>query len=106
MLTINQEVSIFVVAVLAGIIVAAAYNVIRIIRRLIPHKLWVISIEDLAFWLGTSIFLFVKMYETSDGSIRWFFIIGVALGAIGLGLSIKALRKLRMKFRKGIENVS
>ena len=81
-LGIGKELSVFLQAVLAGNIIYLAYSVIRVVRRLWRHNLFFVSLEDLIFWIGTGIYLFVRIYQTSDGIIRWYFVIGVLLGGI------------------------
>ena len=73
MLGIGDEMSIFLQAMLAGNIVILVYTCIRIFRRLIRHSLFFISLEDFFFWIWVGAYLFKKIYNTSDGSIRWFF---------------------------------
>ena len=51
-------------------------------RRLIKHDLFFVSLEDFFFWVWAGLYLFVKIYDTSDGSIRWFFTIGVVVGGV------------------------
>lgn len=70
----------FVQAVISGMIVYWGYFCIRKLRRVIPHNLMAISIEDGVFWLVTSIYLFVQIYHTSNGSVRWYFVLGVVVG--------------------------
>ena len=81
-LGIGKELSVILQAVLAGNIIYLAYSVIRVVRRLWKHNLFFVSLEDLIFWIGTGIYLFVRIYQTSDGIIRWYFVIGVLLGGI------------------------
>ena len=81
-LGIEKELSVFLQAILAGNIIYLVYSVIRVVRRLWKHNLFFVSLEDLIFWIGTGIYLFVRIYQTSDGIIRWYFVIGVLLGGI------------------------
>ena len=80
MLGLEKELEIFVHAVIAGMAVYGTYTLLRVIRRIVKHNLLSISIEDFLFWVGTSFYLFIEIYYTSDGSVRWFFILGVVLG--------------------------
>ena len=81
-LGIGKELSVFLQAVLAGNLIYLVYALIRVMRRLWKHNLFFVSLEDLIFWIGTGIYLFVRIYQTSDGIIRWYFVIGVLLGGI------------------------
>lgn len=82
MLGIEEEISVFLQALLAGSTVLLVYYCIRVIRRLIRHNLFFVSVEDFFFWLGTGLYLFVEIYQTSDGNIRWFFVTGAAAGVL------------------------
>ena len=79
---IGKELFIFLLAVLAGAIVRLAYRCISCLREVVHHAYWVIELEDLIYWIGTAIFLFVQIYYTSSGSVRWYFILGVGIGGI------------------------
>lgn len=103
---VGTEGAAFLVAVLAGMIVYSAYMCIRKLRRLVRHNLLVIAIEDMAFWVGTAVYLFVQIYHTSDGSIRWHFILGVVSGAVILALSVKICKKINKKMYTKRENKS
>ena len=56
-----------------------------------------IGAEDLIFWLGSAVYMFVQIYHTSDGSIRWYFILGVALGVILMWVFLNREEKLFKK---------
>lgn len=100
MLGIEVEISVFLQALLSGSIVLYVYYCIRIFRRLIKHNLFFISVEDLFFWIGTGLYMFVELYRTSDGSVRWFFVIGAVTGVVlSYGLTVVA-RKLYEKFHE------
>ena len=107
MLGIEDEISVFLQALLAGSTVLFVYYSIRVIRRLIKHNLFFISIEDFFFWLGTGLYLFVEIYQTSDGSIRWFFVVGAAAGVLLshriLALAENLWRRIWRKEEKSID---
>lgn len=81
-LGIEKELSVFLQAVLAGNLVCLVYCVVRVFRRIVNHNLFWISVEDFIFWIGTGLYLFLTIYQTSNGSIRGYFVIGVLLGGI------------------------
>ncbi len=98
---VGKELSIFLQAVLAGNLIYLVYAVLRIVRRIVRHNLFFISLEDLIFWIGTGIYLFVKILQTSNGSIRWYFMVGVILGGlITHGIIMKIEKKYIAKRRK------
>lgn len=103
MLGIEKEMAIFVHAVIAGMVVYGTYTLLRVIRRIIRHNLISVSIEDFLFWVGTSFYLFIEIYYTSDGSVRWFFILGVVLGMIFLSFLIFLTKKICEKIKKSVD---
>lgn len=81
-LGIEKELSVFLQAALAGNLVYLVYCVIRILRRIIKHNLFWISLEDVMFWVATGFYLFSEIYQASNGTIRWYFVLGVLAGGI------------------------
>ena len=69
---IQVEIMIFFSAVLSGAGLRAVYRGIGCVREWIPHRAAVIELEDLLYWLAAALYLFVQIYHTSNGSIRWY----------------------------------
>ncbi len=92
---LRTEIAAFLTAFLTGMTVACAYLCIRKLRRVIPHSLSVIAVEDGIYWVGTAIYIFVQIYSTSSGSIRWYFIIGAGAGLLVFMLAGRVFRKIR-----------
>ena len=81
-LGIEKELSAFLQAALAGNLVYLVYMAIRVFRRILKHNLFWISIEDAVFWIVIGFYLFLEIYKTSNGKIRWYFVLGVLVGGI------------------------
>lgn len=92
-LGIEKEAAIFLVALLDGIIVALAYHVIRIVRRIIIHNGFWISLEDIIFWILAAIYIYAEMGRVCAGSIRWYFVLGVFLGGTAICVGMQKLLK-------------
>ena len=88
---------VFLAAVVSGAIVRLVYQCIRCFRRIVSHTLAAIGAEDLIFWLGSAVYMFVQIYHTSDGSIRWYFILGVGLGVAFMWVFLDREEKLFKK---------
>lgn len=102
-LGIGAESGIFLYAGLAGISVLCTYYILVCFRRLVRHSSLAVGIEDVIFWIAASIYIFRRMYETTYGSIRWFFVLGVLCGA-GAGYLIMRLSgKVYAKVKKSLE---
>lgn len=100
-LGIEKELFVFLQAALAGNMIYLVYSAIRVVRRIIKHNLFFVSLEDLIFWIGVGIYLFVKIYQTSNGSIRWYFVIGVLTGGLLTHFMIsKITKKCIAKWKK------
>ena len=56
-----------------------------------------IGIEDILFWIFTAVYTFVQIYQTSSGVIRWYFVLGIVVGAF---LISKILEKIERKMKK------
>ena len=77
---ILKETDVLLISLFTGMILLFVYDLLRIIRRLIPHKAGVIGAEDLLFWIGSAIALFAMLYRENSGYIRGFVIGGVLVG--------------------------
>lgn len=80
---IGRELGILGVSVLLGAILFFCYDILRIFRRVIPHGVFWVSVEDLIYWLGFTVAVFLMLYQTDDGMIR-----GFSLGGIGIGAGL------------------
>ena len=77
---IVQEVTFFLHSILMGLIITFAYDWIRIFRRLFKHGRVLISVEDLLYWFACGIGVFYMLYRENSGVLRWFAVMGAALG--------------------------
>lgn len=109
MLGLRTEMAAFLTAVLTGMTAVCIYACIRQLRRVVAHSLAAIAVEDGVYWSGIAVYIFIQIYATSSGSIRWYFVLGVMLGVFVFLLLGGLFRKLEMKWnkkkksRKGIE---
>lgn len=65
-----------------GIYVTFIYDILRIIRRVYAHNNILISLEDILFWIFCAIAVFYLMHEESNGTLRWFAILGALAGML------------------------
>lgn len=65
---------------LMGIFITFVYDLLRIFRRVVRHGSFLVSLEDLAFWIYCGTEVFLLMYRESNGSMRWFSVIGAMAG--------------------------
>ena len=78
---ITEELLLFFHSFLTGIIMAVFYDGLLIIRRVIRHGQFWISLEDFFFWLICAWGVFLFLVEENNGILRWFAVGGAILGA-------------------------
>ena len=69
-------------SLIMGIFINIVYDVLRIIRRVIPHSALMVSVEDFGFWVYCGAEVFLLMYRESNGTLRWFAVFGALIGMI------------------------
>lgn len=67
---------------LLGVIVTFAYDGFLILRKLFKHTTFLISLEDLMFWIACALSVFYVLYEENNGMLRWFAVAGAAVGML------------------------
>ena len=67
---------------LMGILITVLYDVLRIVRRIIPHNIVAVSLEDFLYWIFCSILVFLMLIRENNGILRWFAVAGAALGML------------------------
>lgn len=76
------EVYFLLSAIAMGAIITFAYDFILICRQVVKHNLFFISFEDFIFWAACAITVFYMLYEENNGILRWFAVLGAALGML------------------------
>ncbi len=79
---IIQEFRLVLNAVLLGAILTFFYDWLRIMRRVIPHASWVVSLEDFVYWCTCFVVSFSMLYRENNGVMRWFHVIGAMIGMV------------------------
>ncbi len=87
---ILKEADVLLAAVLTGAALLFAYDLLRIFRKIAPHKMWLVGVEDLLFWIGGGVALFAMLYRENSGYIRGFVIGGVLVGMLLYNLLLSA----------------
>ncbi len=67
-------------SLIMGAFILFVYDILRIIRRVIPHGGFWVAVEDLAFWTYCGAEVFLLMYHESNGTLRWFAVTGAMAG--------------------------
>lgn len=79
---IRQETVIFLLAALHGIFLAVGYDVLRGLRKAVPHSGLAVSCEDFFYWIAAGFLTFLLAFSVSDGVLRGYAAAAMALGAL------------------------
>ncbi len=74
------EVNFFLNSFLLGILITFAYDWFLILRRCFRHNIFMISLEDILFWIACALAVFYMLYRENNGILRWFAVLGATLG--------------------------
>lgn len=80
--TIGQEALFLGSSVLLGALLFFLYDILRIFRRIVPHGILWIGVEDFIYWLICTGAVFVMLYQENDGMVRGFSIGGIIVGML------------------------
>lgn len=86
---IVQEVVFFLHSILMGLVITFAYDWILVFRKLFRHGRFLMSVEDFIYWFLCGIGVFYMLYKENNGVLRWFAVMGAALGMLFYKLAIK-----------------
>ncbi len=83
----------------------AAYDGIRIFRKIIPHSNAAVAVEDLVYWLLSGVCIFQMLYQENSGANRGFAISAVVLGMLVYLQFSKIVKKIGKKLHNSIKKV-
>lgn len=67
---------------LVGILITILYDILRILRRVVPHNAAAVSLEDLFYWTFCSLLIFAMLIRENNGILRWFAVAGAMAGML------------------------
>lgn len=109
---IYQELVFLLISLALGEGLVMIYDLLRILRRLIPHGVIWISIEDVFYWVICALLVFGMIFQTNDGLVRGFSIGGICVGMLFYNHFVssflvehisKVLGKILGIFKKGLK---
>ena len=78
---ISGEALRFLRFMLVGFLLILAFDLLRILRRLI-HRTGMVAVEDMLYCIGSAIFIFIMLCRENDGAIRGFCMLGMSVGML------------------------
>ena len=79
---ILEEVRLFANSVVLGAALTFIYDGWLILRKVFKHNIFWISAEDLLFWFGAALTVFMCLHEQTQGVLRWFVVAGAGIGML------------------------
>ncbi len=91
---IEGQVNFVVAALCNGMLLIAGYDLLRLLRWIVPHsKAWVVM-EDLLYWLLASVPTYYLFFCYNEGIIRWYGLLSLLAGGVlyerGISLPIRS----------------
>jgi len=80
--SVSEELFLFGLSCVFGVIIGVCYDVFRTARILFPHNTILVVIEDVVFMAGYAVFLSSFASVCARGELRFYYVIGNALGFI------------------------
>lgn len=77
---IFRELAFLFSSVMMGVLITFVYDILRVFRRVVKHSGFFISFEDFWFWAGSFVCIFYLLYRENNGTLRWFVVLGAAVG--------------------------
>lgn len=84
----HREMLLFFQSAGLGAVILLCYDVLRIVRNVIPHHPGAVAVEDFLYWLSVGMVVFVRIYQTNQGILRAFLIWGAVFGALFCHLTV------------------
>ena len=106
--SINEEIFLFGLSCIFGVVIGICYDIFRTARILFPHNTILVVIEDVLFMTGYTIFLSSFASACARGELRFYYIVGNTIGFIlylfTIGsIVINTMKKIYFIIKKTIE---
>lgn len=100
---VRQESAFFLASVATGVILVWSYDMFRFFRRIVPHHMIAVSIEDIIYWLAVAFVIFGMIFEKNGGALRGYAFVGILLGTWLQFLAEAFLKKIWIKLLKKVK---
>lgn len=97
---VRQEAVFFFSSILTGIVLVWSYDFFRIFRKIVPHHIVAVSIEDMLYWVAVSLIIFGMIFEKNGGALRGYAFVGILAGVWAQCFLESLFRKARIKMLK------
>ena len=80
---IQGQGSLFLCCLLLGGGMGLVYDGMRLARRILPHGVWAVQIEDGLYWAAVALGVFEVLLQENHGEVRFFLLVAI-FGGMGL----------------------
>lgn len=80
---IQGQGGLFLCCLLLGGGMGLVYDGMRLVRRILPHGVWAVQIEDGLYWAAVALGVFEVLLKENHGEVRFFLLVAV-FGGMGL----------------------
>lgn len=85
------ELYVFCEALIHGVLLTIAYDVVRIFRRIIKRNTFMVSLEDFVLSIIGAFITFNMVYQENNGNIRGYIFVGML---VGMGLYLISISRI------------
>ena len=94
-ISVTNELLVFFSSFIGGVLMGIIFDFFRIIRKIKKHGDILTAIEDILFWIISSVLVFFIVLYFNSGEIRWYIFVALVIGSVLYYLTISSfLRKI------------
>lgn len=64
----------------SGVVLGVVFDVYRVLQKKLHIRGWLISLLDLLYWMGSTLFVFYVLLSSNDGQLRLYIFVALCLG--------------------------
>jgi spore cortex biosynthesis protein YabQ len=81
-LSVSEQVVVFLWTTVCGMAAAFVYDLFRIFRKAVKTGSLVTFIQDMLYWIIAAVIMFITVFWSNDGELRGFLFLGALIGAV------------------------
>lgn len=93
------EAELFCHMILLGAFLAIVSEGLAFLRKIWHHRVAVIAMEDVLFWMMAGVLFIAMVYQENDGSFRGYLLLGLGIGAGSVWLVKRQIGRWRASGR-------
>ena len=74
---IHHELFLVIQALRTGAVLLLCYDLLRVFRKYAVHSRKISNAQDILYWMGSALYLFVRTCQNNDGNLRFYMLLGL-----------------------------